>query len=139
MLLRLLLARKGHHPGTERRADAQENPEHREHAVSDSPRHHLPPVLRECSSDGDYSKRGVELTVNFGDHKRSILAGIRRERVDPKAEIEGRQALFVVDLEPRRMAGQISEGMLFDLGYADGLVPVLAVPEKPLQDGSRAG
>jgi tRNA-binding protein len=81
----------------------------------------------------------VELTVNFGDHKRSILAGIRRERVDPKAEIEGRQALFVVDLEPRRMAGQISEGMLFDLGYADGLVPVLAVPEKPLPDGSRAG
>ena len=59
MLLRLLLARKGHHPGTERRADGQENPEHREHAVCDSPRHHLPPVLRECSSDGDYSKRGA--------------------------------------------------------------------------------
>src|SRR5438132_8436325 len=47
MLLRLLLVRKGHHPYTERRADGQENPEHREHAVSDSPRHHLPPVLRE--------------------------------------------------------------------------------------------
>jgi tRNA-binding EMAP/Myf-like protein len=85
------------------------------------------------------SDKLVKLTVNFGDHKRSILAGMRRERADPKSEIEGRQALFVVNLEPRGMAGQVSEGMLFDLGYADGLVPVLAVPEKPLPDGSRAG
>ena len=85
------------------------------------------------------SDKLVKLTVNFGDHKRSILAGMRRERADPKIEIEGRQALFVVNLEPRSMAGQVSEGMLFDLGYADGLVPVLAVPEKPLPDGSRAG
>ena len=85
------------------------------------------------------SDKLVKLTVNFGDHKRSILAGMRKERLDPKAEIEGRQALFVVNLEPRSMAGQVSEGMLFDLGYADGLVPVLAVPEKPLPDGSRAG
>ena len=85
------------------------------------------------------SDKLVKLTVNFGDHKRSILAGMRRERADPQSEIEGRQALFVVNLAPRSMAGQVSEGMLFDLGYADGLVPVLAVPEKPLPDGSRAG
>ena len=81
----------------------------------------------------------VKLTVDFGDHKRSILAGIRRERADAKAEIEGRQALFVVNLEHRTMAGEVSEGMLFDIGYADGLVPVLAVPKKPVPDGSRAG
>jgi tRNA-binding protein len=85
------------------------------------------------------SDKLVKLTVNFGDHKRAIVAGMRKERLDPKAEIEGRQALFVVNLEPRSMAGQVSQGMLFDLGYADGLVPVLAVPEKPLPDGSRAG
>ena len=84
------------------------------------------------------SDKLVKLTVNFGDHKRSILAGMRKERLDPKAEIEGRQALFVVNLGPRSMAGQVSEGMLFDLGYADGLVPVLPFPEKPLPDGSRA-
>ena len=28
------------------------------------------------------------------------------------------------------MAGQLSEGMLFDIGYVDGLVPALAVPER---------
>jgi len=37
------------------------------------------------------------------------------------------------------MAGEISEGMLFDIGYADHVTPVLAVPEKPVPDGARAG
>ena len=80
----------------------------------------------------------VRLIVEFGDHQRTILAGIKQERKDP-SEIEGKQALFVVNLEPRRMMGEVSEGMLFDIGYADGITPVLAVPEKPVPDGSRAG
>jgi len=37
------------------------------------------------------------------------------------------------------MAGEISEGMLFDIGYADGVTPVLATPEKLVPDGTRAG
>jgi hypothetical protein len=37
------------------------------------------------------------------------------------------------------MMGQVSEGMLFDIGYADGVVPALAVPEKPVPNGTRAG
>jgi len=84
------------------------------------------------------SKKLLRLTVSFGDHTRSILAGMKQERATP-AEIVGRQALFVVNLEPRRMAGELSEGMLFDIGYADGIVPVLATPERPVPDGTRAG
>lgn len=80
----------------------------------------------------------VKLIVDLGDHKRTILAGIKQEREDP-AELEGRQALFVVNLEPRKMMGEVSEGMLFDIGYADGITPVLAVPEKPVPAGARAG
>jgi len=59
--------------------------------------------------------------------------------IAPKAELEGRQALFVVNLAPRTMAGQISEAMLLDIGYADGVTPVLAVPERPIPSGVRAG
>jgi hypothetical protein len=29
--------------------------------------------------------------------------------------------------------------MLFDIGYADGIMPVLAVPEVPVPNGARAG
>ena len=84
------------------------------------------------------SDKLLKLTVDFGDHVRSILAGMKKERENPK-EIEGKQALFVVNLEPRKMMGEVSEGMLFDLGYADGVTPALAVPEKPVPDGTRAG
>ena len=84
------------------------------------------------------SSKLVRLRVSFGDHTRTILAGLRKERDDPSA-LAGRQALFVVNLEPRRMAGEMSEGMLFDLGYADGLLPALAVPERPMPNGTRAG
>jgi len=28
--------------------------------------------------------------------------------------------------------------MLLDLGYADGLLPALAIPERPMPDGTRA-
>jgi methionine--tRNA ligase beta chain len=84
------------------------------------------------------SEKLVALHVHFGDHERLIVAGLKKERADPRALI-GRQALFVVNLGPRRMAGIVSEGMLFDIGYADGLVPVLACPETPVPNGARAG
>lgn len=89
-------------------------------------------------TDVPTSRKLVRLSVSFGDHTRTILAGLKTERPDP-AGLVGRQALFVVNLEPRKMAGEMSEGMLFDIGYADGLTPALAVPESPLPDGARAG
>lgn len=84
------------------------------------------------------SDKLVKLTVDFGDHKRTILAGIKQERANPQ-DIVGTQALFVVNLEPRKMMGEVSEGMLFDIGYADGVLPVLAIPENPVPNGTRAG
>ena len=58
--------------------------------------------------------RLVRLTVDFGDHRRRVVAGIKGEREDP-GEIRGRQALFVVNLEPRTIRGEISEGMVGQL------------------------
>jgi tRNA-binding protein len=89
-------------------------------------------------ADVPNSDKLVQLTVSFGDHKRTILSGMKQERTNP-FEIEGRQALFIVNLEPRKMRGIVSEGMLFDLGFADGILPVLAIPESPVPDGTRAG
>jgi len=92
----------------------------------------------EAVGDVEGSKKLVKLTVDFGDHTRTILAGMKQEREDP-TEITGKQALFVVNLAPRKMAGVMSEGMLFDLGYDDGVEPALAMPERPLPNGTRAG
>jgi tRNA-binding protein len=84
------------------------------------------------------SDKLLKLTVDFGDHRRTILAGMKQERENP-GEIEGQQALFVVNLEPKKMMGEVSEGMLFDIGYADGIQPALSVPERKMPNGSRAG
>jgi methionine--tRNA ligase beta chain len=84
------------------------------------------------------SDKLLRLVVDFGDRRRTVLVGMKKERADPQ-EIAGSQALFVVNLKPRKMAGLFSEAMLFDIGYADGLTPVLAGPEKPVPNGTRAG
>lgn len=84
------------------------------------------------------SDKLVKLTVDFGDHSKTILVGMKQEREQPK-EIEGRQALFVVNLDPKKIMGQVSQGMLLDIGYADGIKPVLATPEEPVPNGARAG
>jgi tRNA-binding protein len=81
----------------------------------------------------------VKLTVDLGEpERRTVLAGLKKERSNPK-EIEGMQALFVVNLKPRRMRGLVSEAMLFDIGYADGVLPRLAMPEEAVPNGTRVG
>jgi tRNA-binding protein len=92
----------------------------------------------EAVEDVPHFRKLLRLIVNFGDHRRTILSGMKGERANP-LEIQGRQALFVVNLEPRKMAGKTSEGMLLDLGFADGIAPALAVPERAAPDGTRAG
>ncbi len=84
------------------------------------------------------SKNLVRLTVDLGDHQRNILVGMKNERENPK-EVEGTQTLFIVNLEPSKMMGELSEGMILDIGYADKLNPVLAIPEKQIPNGTRVG
>ena len=84
------------------------------------------------------SDKLARLIVDFGDHRRTILAGIKQERADPKS-LENLQALFVVNLQPRKMMGELSQGMLFDIGYQDGINPQLAMPEGPVPNGTRVG
>jgi methionine--tRNA ligase beta chain len=84
------------------------------------------------------SDKLLQLRVSFGDHERTILSGMKQERANPQ-ELVGRQTLFVVNLEPRKMRGILSQGMLFDLGFADGIQPALATPETSVPDGTRAG
>ena len=82
--------------------------------------------------------RLVALRVGFGDHRRVVVAGIKQERDDVRAII-GMQTLFIVNMEARKIRGVLSEAMLFDIGYADGILPALAVPDRAIPDGARAG
>ncbi|WP_101721168.1 tRNA-binding protein [Eggerthella timonensis] len=89
--------------------------------------------------DVEGSKKLIKMTVDFGGFTRTILSGMKEEREDCQAELTGKQALFVVNLAPRKMAGEVSEGMVYDIGYEDGILPALAVPEREVPDGVRLG
>lgn len=54
-------------------------------------------------TDAENSRKPVRLIVDFGNFTRTILVGMKGERENPK-EIEGQQALFVVNLAPKKMA-----------------------------------
>ena len=51
----------------------------------------------------------VRLIVDFGDHQRTIIAGLKQERPDVHA-LENPQGLFVVNIEPRMIMGEESPG-----------------------------
>ena len=84
------------------------------------------------------SDKLLKLMVDLGDHKRSILAAMNKKSVSP-AEIEGQRALIVIDVESRKMAREIFLGIVFAIGYADGIMPVLAIPESSVPNGARVG
>jgi tRNA-binding protein len=75
------------------------------------------------------------LTIDFGPH------GIRRSSARitqrySKAELVGRQVLAVINFPPKQVGSVMSECLVTGLPDADGGI-VLAVPERPVPNGSR--
>ena len=66
---------------------------------------------------------------------RQIVSGIREHFPEFK-ELEGKQALYVINLEPRTIRGVESHGMLMAVDGMDGK-PVFLTPEHPVHPGSR--
>lgn len=66
------------------------------------------------------------------DYLRQVVAGIGKA-YDPQGLI-GKQAVILVNIEPRMILGVESQGMLIAVDGDDG--PVLIIPEKEVRDGS---
>jgi methionyl-tRNA synthetase len=75
----------------------------------------------------------VVLQVDLGDEQRQIVAGIRNH-YEP-GELVGKQIVVVANLEPAKLRGLESQGMLL-AASDEGRVIVLA-PEKSVQPGAR--
>lgn len=78
------------------------------------------------------SKKLIVLTVDLGSEERTILAGIGKTVTDPQTLID-RQAVFLVNLEPKELAGVMSNGMLLAANSENG--PVLLQPAIPVEPG----
>ncbi len=75
----------------------------------------------------------MKLTVSLGVEQRTIVAGIA-EHYAP-ADLVGKKVVIVANLEPARLMGIESQGMLL-AGSADGRLAVLT-PDRDLPPGAR--
>jgi tRNA-binding protein len=83
-------------------------------------------------------KPAYKITVDFGPD-----IGVRRTSAQVKAiyspdELLGRQVMGVVNFPPKQIGPMRSEFLLTGFYREDGAV-VLAVPERPVQNGARLG
>ena len=76
--------------------------------------------IKECETV-EGSEKLLKLQVDFGDFgMRQIFSGIRKYYT--AEDLIGKQGVFVVNLKPRKMMGDVSEGMmLFAAGEEDSL------------------
>ena len=69
----------------------------------------------------------VKLQLDLGREKRQIIAGIAK--VYTPESLVGKQIVIVANLEPRKMRGEMSQGMLLATGTEETVT--LLIPEKP--------
>lgn len=78
--------------------------------------------------------RLMVLRVDLGDEERQICAGIRNHYAPE--DLVGKQIVVVANLEPAKLRGFESQGMLLAASSAEGGVIVLT-PDKPVQAGAK--
>ena len=76
------------------------------------------------------------LTIDFGKEtgERIIFSGLKQTH--EVKDLEGKQAVFVVNLEPKKVMGEESQGMLLAVDYKSK--PVMIIPEERVDDGAKA-
>ena len=79
------------------------------------------------------SNKLLKLSVDLGEETRVLVAGIAREY--PTDELLGRQIVMVANLQPAKLMGIESQGMVL-AASVDG-TPVLLRPDAPVPNGTR--
>jgi len=80
------------------------------------------------------SEKLIKLKVSLGEEQREILAGIKK--FYSSENLIGKNIVIVSNLEPKKMMGLESQGMLLAASGEDG-EPVLIMPEKDVPPGSQ--
>lgn len=77
----------------------------------------------------------LKFKVSVGDHVRQILSGIAKYYPEPE-KLVGKKVLAITNLKPRKMRGEISQGMLLSTEDKNGLRLVEVNTE--VENGSKA-
>ncbi|MHA1477701.1 MAG: methionine--tRNA ligase [Promethearchaeota archaeon] len=74
-----------------------------------------------------------KLTIALGDEKRTLVAGLAEQyKAD---ELKGKKIVILANLEPRKLRGILSEGML--LAAVDGDIVSVLTPDKEIPSGAK--
>ena len=77
----------------------------------------------------------VKMRIRLGDREKQICAGIRAWYA-PEA-LAGKRIVVVDNLEPRKLRGEISEGMLLAAHGPDGAVTLVTLDDPAFPSGGR--
>ncbi len=81
------------------------------------------------------SDKLLKLKVNFGEEKlRQIISGIKNYFENPQ-DLVGKQCPFVTNLEPRKIFGLESDGMIFAVSDEENFS--ILEPSKKIKNGTR--
>ncbi len=68
------------------------------------------------------SKKLIKCQVKFGDTTKQVLSGVAPKYT--AEQLQGKKALYVTNLAPRKIMGEISEGMLVCAEGSDGTISI---------------
>ena len=77
----------------------------------------------------------VKLQIRLGDRQKQICAGIKAWY--PPETLVGKRIIVVDNLEPRKLRGEISEGMLLAAHGPDGVVTLVTLDDPSFPSGGR--
>lgn len=81
----------------------------------------------------DGSEKLLKLKIDLGDEKRQIVAGIAQ--FYKSEDLIGKEIVVVANLEPKKLMGIESQGMLLAANVNDQ--PVILIPEKEVPPGTK--
>lgn len=81
------------------------------------------------------SKNLYKLLVNIGTEKRQVISGIKKYY--KPGDLEGKQFVFVTNLESAKIMGHVSEAMILAATDENKDKVILIKPEKPTDNGTR--
>jgi tRNA-binding protein len=91
-------------------------------------------TIREAADLEGARSPAYRLLIDFGPAIGTRWSSAQLTELYAAQELVGRQVVALVDLEPKRIAGFLSEVLVLGAPSPDGVV--LLVPERPVEDGS---
>jgi methionine--tRNA ligase beta chain len=91
-------------------------------------------VTVESAEEVPGSEKLLKITVNAGEEKRTLMAGIKKHYAPEK--LIGRQIAILFNLEPRKIFGIESHGMILAAEDDGGTLSVLS-PDREMGNGAK--